>query len=142
MEKKADPKPQGNYVPAVRHGDIIYTAGMTPRRNGILLKEGKILASFPAEEYRDALRTAAENALTAAENRLKQNERIVQILSVTVFLNAEEGFTAHPKIADFASAYFKERLGDAGIGCRAAVGVASLPGNAPCEIQIIAAAGT
>ena len=54
----------------------------------------------------------------------------------------EEGFTKQSKIADFASEYFCEELGTAGIGSRAAVGVASLPGDAPVEISIIAGAGS
>ena len=28
------PVPQGNYVAAKRHGDLVYTSGMTPRDNG------------------------------------------------------------------------------------------------------------
>ena len=32
------------------------------------------------------------------------------------------------------------KLGDAGIGARAAIGLATLPGNAPVEVQLVAAA--
>ncbi len=59
---------------------------------------------------------------------------------MTVFVNAEDGYAAHARFADMASEYFYEALGDNGIAARTSVGVASLPGNAPCEIQIIAAA--
>ena len=52
---------------------------------------------------------------------------------------AEETFEAHAKLADFASEYLLETMGNAGIGSRAAIGVASLPGNAPVEIQLVAA---
>ena len=37
-----NPIPQGKYKPAVRHGGLIFTAGMTPRKNGVLLMSGKI----------------------------------------------------------------------------------------------------
>ena len=66
---------------------------------------------------------------------------IDRILLITVYVNAEEGYTTQAKIADHASEYFCEELGEGGIGSRAAVGVASLPGNAPVEISIIAAVG-
>ena len=46
-------------------------------------------------------------------------------------------FTAHSKIADFASEYLCEELGEAGIAARAAIGIASLPGEAPAEVQIV-----
>lgn len=141
MGKEANPIPQGNYVPATRFGDMIFTAGMTPRNNGVLVKTGKIGLNDELEEYKDAIRQAAKNALTAAKNQLKDGEQIVQIMSITVYVHAEDGFTKQSKIADFASEYFCEELGTAGIGSRAAVGAASLPGDAPVEISIIAGAG-
>lgn len=137
MAKEANPIPQGKYVPAVRFRDMVFTAGMTPRNNGVLIKEGKILLSDDIEDYREAVRQAAKNTLTAAGNTLTEGESIARILSITVYVNAEEGFTKQSKIADIASEYFCEELGDAGIGSRAAVGVASLPGNAPVEISIV-----
>ena len=57
------------------------------------------------------------------------------------FTDSEPDFTKQPKIADFASEYFCEELGESGVGSRAAVGVAVLPGEAPVEIAIIAGAG-
>ena len=56
---------------------------------------------------------------------------------MTVYVNAGEGFNAHSKIADFASEYLCEELGEAGIAARAAIGIASLPGEAPAEVQIV-----
>ncbi|UTR12048.1 RidA family protein [Evansella sp. LMS18] len=134
-----NPVPQGKYVPASRFGDIIYTAGMTPRKNGELIQVGKVLSEEPISTYKEAVRQAAVNALTAARNTLTDQESLKQILSLTVYINAEETFSGHAGIADFASEYLYENLGDAGIGSRAAIGVASLPGNAPVEVQIIAA---
>jgi len=139
--KESNPIPQGKYVPANRFENLIFTAGMTPRDNGVLIKTGKIAISDPIEDYRDAVRQAAKNALTAARNKLEEGERIERILLITVYVNAEEGYTTQAKIADHASEYFCEELGEGGIGSRAAVGVASLPGNAPVEISIIAAVG-
>ncbi|MCI8303891.1 MAG: RidA family protein [Lawsonibacter sp.] len=140
MEKRANPIPQGNYVPATRSGNLIFTAGMTSRRNGVLIFTGRVKAGEPLEPYREAVCQAADNALTAALNQLHEGEHISQVLSLMVYVNAEDGFTLHSKLADFATDYLCERLGDAGVAARAALGVASLPGNAPVEIQIICAA--
>ena len=38
------PIPQGKYRPALRNGNAIYTAGMTPRRNGVLVMTGQVLS--------------------------------------------------------------------------------------------------
>ena len=138
--KQANPIPQGKYVPANRFGDLIFTAGMTPRDNGVLIKTGKIAIDDPIDDYRDAVRQAAKNALIAARNKLEEGEHIERIMLTTVYVNAQEGYTTQAKIADHATDYFCEELGDAGIASRAAVGVASLPGNAPVEVSIIAAA--
>jgi enamine deaminase RidA (YjgF/YER057c/UK114 family) len=133
------PVPQGWYVPASRFGDLIFTAGMTPRKNGELLVTGPVHAGEPVEHWREAVVLAARNALTAARNRLSAGERIAAVLNLTVFIAAETGFTLHSRLADFASAFLHEELGEAGIGARAAVGVATLPGNAPVEIQLVVA---
>ena len=40
-----NPIPQGKYVPATRGGQMIFTAGMTPRNNGVLIFSGKVKAA-------------------------------------------------------------------------------------------------
>ena len=97
MGKEANPIPQGKYVPATRFGNFIFTAGMTSRKNGVLMKSGKIGLSADLEEYREAVVQAAKNALTAAENKLEEGEKLVQILSITVYVNAEEALPASPR---------------------------------------------
>ena len=141
MAKEANPIPQGKYVPATRFGNMIFTAGMTPRNNGVLIRTGKVKASDDIADYKEAVVQAAKNALTAAKNKLEEGEKIVQIMQITVYVNSEPDFTKQPKIADFASEYFCEELGESGVGSRAAVGVAVLPGEAPVEIAIIAGEG-
>lgn len=139
--KKKDPVPQGKYVPATRCGNLIFTAGMTPRKDGVLQFSGKVLPGEPLEKYRDAAVLAAANALTAARNRLEDGEKIARVLSMTVYVNAADGFSAHSKIADFASEYLCEELGEPGTAARAAIGMAGLPGEAPVEIQLVCMAG-
>lgn len=131
------PIPQGKYLPAVRHLDLIYTSGMTPRKAGELLYSGKIRVADAIDSHRDAVRLATTNALTAAQACLNEGEKISLILQLNVFLNVEDDFLAHAKIADFASEVLIEILGPNCIGSRAAIGVSSLPSNARVEITII-----
>ncbi|MBO6523906.1 MAG: RidA family protein [Balneolaceae bacterium] len=137
---KEQPVPQGKYLPAVRHSDLVYTSGMTPRKAGKLLYSGKIKSKDPIEFYKDAIELATSNALFAAQTCLNENEKISSILKLEVFLNTEENFTAHSKIADFSSDFLTKKLGADCIGSRAAIGVSSLPSNAPVEITLIAKA--
>jgi len=132
------PIPQGKYLSAVRHADLVYTSGMTPRKAGSLIYSGKIRVLDPIESYRDAVRLATLNAIKAVEACLIEGERISVILQLNVFLNAEDGFTEHAKVADYASDLLVENFGDNCIGSRAAIGVASLPSNATIEITLVA----
>lgn len=136
-QKMEQPIPQGKYLPSVRHADLIYTSGMTPRKAGLLIYSGKIRVSDPIEFHRDAVHLATLNALASAQDLLEEGEKISVVLQLSVFLNAEPEFTAHPKIADYASEVLIEILGPGSIGSRAAVGVASLPSDAPVEIALI-----
>lgn len=132
------PIPQGLYVAATRHGGLIFTAGMTPRNNGVLQFTGPVAADANPAQYRDAVVLACRNALSAAQARLVAGESLSGIMSLTVYIAAEASFTQHSKLADFASDFLRSELGAQGIGSRAAVGVLSLPGNAPVEVQLIA----
>ena len=134
------PVPQGLYRLAARHGDIIYTAGMTPRKNGVLQFKGVVAADAEPEEYREATVLACTNALAAARSMLMAGEELHVILNMNVYIAAEAGFVAHSALADFASAFLAAELGEQSLGCRAAIGVATLPGNAPVELQLVASA--
>lgn len=136
---KPGPVPQGDYLPARRHGSLIYTSGMTPRVNGTLMFSGSVKKDEPVENFRAAVRIASDNALEAVLELLAENESISAVLSLTVYVAAEEGFTAHSRLADFASQFLIEKLGTVGSSSRCAVGVATLPSGAPVEIQLIAA---
>ncbi|WP_288961705.1 RidA family protein [uncultured Peptoniphilus sp.] len=76
--------------------------------------------------------------MAAINNTLEEGEELEEIISMTVYVNAEEDFTAHSKIADLGSNYLFDVLGEKGISPRAAIGVMTLPGNAPVEIQLVA----
>jgi|SRR5699024_3887376 len=137
----AKPKPQGNYLTASRSGLLIFTAGMTPRKENKLVMTGKIKESIDLNVYNQVVRLASENALNSVKQILRDEEVIKQIIQLNIFINATDDFTSHSVIADFASAYLYEMLGVKGIGSRAAIGVSSLPGNSPIEIQLTAEVG-
>ena len=138
-QNTTQPVPQGQYLPAIRHNDVVYTAGMTPRKDGKLTYTGKIKVTSPVEIYRDAVQLATKNALLAAQACLQKNEKISIILQVTVYLNTEQGFSNHSKVADYASELLLEELGVNSIGSRVAIGVATLPSDALVEIALVSA---
>lgn len=134
------PIPQGLYKPAVRHDNLIYTSGMTSRKDGKLLYLGKIKVTNPIEVYKEAVCLASKNALLSAQACLEEDEKISLVLQLTVYLCADEDFMQHSKIADYASNFLFEKLGANSIGSRAAIGVSSLPSNASVEVVLVAVA--
>ena len=130
------PPPQGLYSPATRHGELIFTSGMTPRRNGMLQQTGPIRADQPVGLYREAALLAVENALSAAESKLAAGERIGGVLNTVIYLMTESGFTAHSAVADLASAHLLATFGPDRLGSRTTVGVTMLPGRASLEVQL------
>ncbi len=114
---------------------------MTPRKDGVLMLSGKVRADVPLETYKEAVVQAAANALTAARNQLQEGEKIARVMLMHVYINAEQDFVEHAKLADFASEYLVAELGDAGICARCALGMGTLPKKAPVEISLLAAVG-
>ena len=133
------PRPRGRYAPAVVHGRLVFTAGMTPRRDGELTVTGVIGADLPAADGWTAARLAAANALSAAARAAGGLDRIERCLTLTVYIACAPGFTGHSAVADGASAALGELLGDRGTAARTAIGVANLPSGAPVEVQLVAA---
>lgn len=139
MTAPGAPLPNGNYVVARRHRDVIFTSGMTPRENGVLVFTGKVMPDDPLETHKAALVLSTANAVDAARRLLDEGEHVSQVLNLNVFVAADPSFQDHSRLADFASDYLQEQFGNAGIGTRAAIGVASLPGDARVEIQLMLA---
>lgn len=132
----AAPPPQGLYVPATRFGQTIYTSGMTPRKDGVLQLKGPIRSGLPVAHYQAAMLLAVQNALKAAQARVEDGERIGGVLSATIYLMTEPGYSGHSTLADLASAFLANRFGADKVGARTTVGVATLPGGTPIEIQL------
>ena len=128
--------PAGAYVPAVRSGSLVFTAGQLPVVAGRLVSTGKVGAEVDAGEAAGLARTCALNAL-AAVHALVGIDSVRRVVKVTGFVASAPGFTDQPAVIDGASALFGEVFGDAGGHARSAVGVAELPKNAPVELEIV-----
>jgi enamine deaminase RidA (YjgF/YER057c/UK114 family) len=128
--------PAGAYVPAVRSGSLVFTAGQLPVVAGRLVSTGKVGAEIDAGEAAGLARSCALNAL-AAVHALVGIDAVRRVVKVTGFVASAPGFTEQPAVIDGASALFGEVFGDAGGHARSAVGVAELPKNAPVELEIV-----
>ena len=133
--------PGAAYVPAVRTGSYVYTAGQLPLAEGKLLATGKVGAGISAEEAARLARTCALNGLAAVASVAGGLSAIRGIVKVTGFVASSPGFTGQPQVLNGASELLLEVLGEAGRHARSAVGVAELPLDAPVEVELIAEVG-
>lgn len=134
------PAPQGDYIPAVHHAGLIFSAGMTPRRNGVLTVTGIVGRQLDLHTARAAATLAAMNALTAVRSVLPSGASGVRCLQMTVYVACTTDFTEISAVADGASAAITAELGVGALPARSAIGVRALPSGAPVEVQLVAAA--
>jgi len=133
--------PVAAYVPALRVGSLVYTSGQLPVAGGQLQATGKVGAEVGATEARALAQTSALNALAAAASVAGGLNAIKRILKMTGFVASAPDFTAQPQVVNGASELLLEVFGEAGKHARSAVGVASLPLDAPVEIELIVEVG-
>ena len=135
------PEPAGSYVPAVRAGSLIFTAGQLPFEDGELPTTGKVGDAVTLEEAREAARRCALNALAAAAADAGGLDRIARIVKVTGYVASSPDFDRQPEVINGASDLIREVFGEAGRHARSAVGVAVLPLDAPVEVELVAELG-
>jgi enamine deaminase RidA (YjgF/YER057c/UK114 family) len=133
--------PLAAYVPAIRSGSMVYTAGQLPVVSGELLATGKVGADVGAAEASALARTCALNALAAAASVAGGLDHIRRIVKLTGFVASAPDFTGQPQVVNGASELLLEIFGDAGRHARSAVGTAVLPLDAPVEIELIVEVG-
>ncbi|MGE0502359.1 MAG: RidA family protein [Rhizobiaceae bacterium] len=130
--------PSANYVPARRLGNQIYVSGQVPSQGGKDLYTGKLGSDFSIEEGQAAARLCAVNILAQLKQALGGDlDRVVGVIRLGGFVNAEPSFGDHPKVINGASDLMVEVFGETGRHARAAVGCYSLPRNVPVEIDAI-----
>lgn len=131
------PVPVANYVPVRQVGNLVFTSGQTPARDGVLTISGKLGSEVSIEEGQQASAAAVLNCLSALRQHLGSLDRIVSVVTLTGYVASAEGFSEQPAIINGASLILEKAFGERGRHARAAVGVAELPGNAPVEISLV-----
>jgi enamine deaminase RidA (YjgF/YER057c/UK114 family) len=127
--------PLAAYLPAVRTGNLIFTAGQLPLINGQIVATGKVGREVTAEDGKRLAEVCALNCLAAVET-LVPIEKIVRVVRVVGYVNGITGFTNQPAVINGASELFVNLWGDFGKHARSAVGVAELPLDAPVEVEL------
>lgn len=125
------PNAAGNYVHAVRTGNLLYLAG-----KGVLLS-GKVGHEFTKEQAYQFARETGLILLAVLKQELGTLRRVKRVVKVLGMVNATPEFGEHPYVINGCSDLFVEVFGENGRHARSAVGMGSLPHNIPVEIEAI-----
>ncbi|MGC4025801.1 MAG: RidA family protein [Mesorhizobium sp.] len=129
--------PAANYVPFMQSGNLLLTAGQLPLKDGKLAVSGLLGRDVDVATGKEAAKYCAINILAQVKAALGSLDRIGKLVKITVFVASDASFTEQHLVANGASDFLAEALGDKGKHARSAVGVASLPLNASVEIEAI-----
>lgn len=129
--------PVGQYVPAVQTGHLVYTSGQLPLVAGELGARGSLGGEISVAEGQRQARVAALNAVAAAAEVAGGIDNLDRVVKMVVFVACTADFSEHAGVANGASEVLGQIFGSG--HARSAVGMASLPLNAPVEVELVAA---
>src|SRR5271170_1186263 len=130
------PAPRANYVGYVVTGNLIFTAGQVPLRDGKIEFVGKLGRDMTAEQGYEAAKLCAINVLAQVKLALGGDlDRVVRCVKLTGFVNSTQDFVDQPKVINGASDLIVAVLGDKGKHARSAVGMAALPFGVATEVE-------
>src|SRR3712207_2830889 len=142
VELPPSPRPVGSYAPGKIFGSLGFASRQTPSRDGVPAYRGRVGSDLGVEVADAAARLAALNCLAELEAVCGDLRRVEAILKVNGYVAATEGFEEQPAVINGASDLLQELFGDAGVHARTAIGVRSLPGGAPVEVELVASLST
>ena len=130
------PKPVAKYKPAVLAGNMLYVSGHGPGRMDGSMMSGKVGAEVSLEQAKEAARLVGLNILSTIRATLGSLDRVKRLVKTLGMVNAVPDFKDQPLVINGFSELMAEVFGDdAGVGSRSAVGMGSLPGGIPVEIE-------
>ena len=128
----------GNFVPAVRTGNLVYLSGHGPSLpEGGFSHVGKVGQDLSVEDGYAAARQTMLNLLTSLKGEIGDLDKLKRVIKLLCMVNASLDFKDSPGVANGASDLLVSLYGDKGRHARSAVGMGMLPGQMAVEIEMI-----
>lgn len=130
-------QPIANYITTSLNGNQLFISGQLPLLNGKLAATGKVGAIVSAEQAKKSAEICALNILAQTKAALGELNKVKRVTKITVFVATDPNFTDIPLVANGASDLFVNIFGETGKHARSAIGVTTLPMDAPVEVEAI-----
>ncbi|MDH4246748.1 MAG: RidA family protein [Deltaproteobacteria bacterium] len=127
------PAAAGNYVHAVRTGNLLFLSGKGPGPGA----HGKVGRDVTMEQAYQHARDVGLVLIATMKDALGSLDKVRRVVKVLGMVNATPEFANHPKVINGCSDLFVEVFGEKGRHARSAVGMGSLPGQITVEIEAI-----
>ena len=131
------PKPVAAYIPAVRVGELVFTAGQGPMVDGKPKFTGKLGREVTEEQGYQAAQLCIVNCLACVKGVIGDLDKIEQVVKLLGFVASVDGFTRQPWVMNGASELLIKLFGDKGKHARSAIGTNELPMGIPVEVEMI-----
>jgi enamine deaminase RidA (YjgF/YER057c/UK114 family) len=132
------PKPVAKYKPAVLAGNMLYVSGHGPIKADGTTMQGRLGADMTTAQGKEAARIVGLAILSTVRNTLGSLDKVKRLVKTLGMVNATTEFKEQPHVINGFSELMADVFGeDAGVGARSAVGMGSLPGNIPVEVECI-----
>ena len=126
------------YQPWIRTGNLIFTSGQLPFRNGQIAYEGKLGAELSQDDGYQAARQCALNAIAQLKAASGNLDKIQKIVRIEGYVHCADGFRGHPQVLNGASDLVAEIFGEKGKHTRLALGINEMPLNAAVQLAMTA----
>ncbi len=125
-------------VPAVRTGNLLFVSGHGPRAADGGRIVGKVGKDMDVKQAAEAARNVALLTLGVVRAELGSLDKVVRVVKALGMVNCTPDFIDSPLVINGFSQVLIDVFGEkAGKGARSAVGMVSLPGGIPVEIETI-----
>ncbi|HEX9899390.1 MAG TPA: RidA family protein [Candidatus Methylomirabilis sp.] len=131
------PKPVAAYIPAVRVGELVFTAGQGPTVGGVPKFTGKLGRELTEEQGYKAAQICVVNCLACVKSVIGDLDKVEQVVKLLGFVACVDGFTRQPWVMNGASELLITLYGDRGKHARSAIGTNQLPLDIPVEVEIV-----
>jgi enamine deaminase RidA (YjgF/YER057c/UK114 family) len=132
------PAPIGVYKPGLVDGSHFYVSGHGPLQKDGTLIVGRIGEELDIEKGKTAALQTGLAIVATIKAELGSLDKVKRVIKVFGMVGCIPEFDRHPYVINGCSELFAKIWGeDNGVGVRSAVGMGSLPGNIPVEIEAL-----